>query len=91
MRIVVCAKQVISLPGPVVLLADGSDVDPLFTARRLNEADEHAMEAALRLSETCGATEVVAVTVGPDPASEALRNCLAMGATRSRPRSACPA
>jgi electron transfer flavoprotein beta subunit len=83
MRIIVCAKQVVSLPGPVVLLADASDVDPLFTTRRLNEADEHAMEAALRLSEACGATEVVAVTVGPEGASEGLRRCLAMGANRA--------
>ncbi|MFO1377940.1 MAG: hypothetical protein U1F14_13165 [Steroidobacteraceae bacterium] len=83
MRIIVCAKLVGSLPGPAVLLADASDVDPLFTTQRLNEADEHAMEAALRLSETRGEAEVVAMTVGPERASEGLRRCLAMGANRA--------
>lgn len=83
MSIVVCVKQVVTFPGPAVLLADSSDVDPLFAARRLNDADEHAVEAALRLSETCGGAEVVVVSVGPDPVVDVLRRCLTMGAHRA--------
>lgn len=83
MKIVVCVKQVLTLPGPVVLLDDDSDVDPLFTRRRLNESDEYAVEEALRICESSGDGEVVVVTVGPDAALEALRKCLAMGAHRA--------
>ena len=83
MKILVCVKQVVTLPGPVVLLEGNSDIDPLYTRRRLNEWDEYAVEEALRLCESGDGGEVVAVTVGPEAASEALRKCLAMGAHRA--------
>ena len=83
MKIVVCVKQATLLPGPVVLLNDGSEVDPLFTKRRLNDPDLYAVEEALRLCESHGEGEVVVVSVGPETATEALRKCLAMGAHRA--------
>ena len=82
MKIVVCVKQVVTLPGPVVLLVGNTDVDPLFTRRWLNDSDECAVEEALRARESSGG-EVVVVTVGPDAVSETLRKCLAMGAHRA--------
>src|SRR4030095_7436570 len=45
--------------------------------------DEFAIEEALRIKEKRGQGEVVAVTLGPDRAKEALRSCLAMGADRA--------
>jgi electron transfer flavoprotein beta subunit len=82
-KIIVCVKQVVTLPGPAVMLKDGSDVDPFFTMRRLNEPDEYAVEEALRICEGAGGGEAIALTVGQDAAVEALRKCLAMGAQRA--------
>ncbi|MDR2454495.1 MAG: electron transfer flavoprotein subunit beta/FixA family protein [Bifidobacteriaceae bacterium] len=48
----------------------------------LSELDEHPLEEARRLAETLGA-EVVALTIGPDEAAEALRRALQMGADRA--------
>ncbi len=83
MKIVVCVKQVVMLPGPVVLLDDGTGIDPLFTTRRLNDPDRYALEEALRLCEAHGGGEVVAVSVGDDEATKELRKCLAMGVNRA--------
>jgi electron transfer flavoprotein beta subunit len=47
-----------------------------------NGADEYCLEKALRLVESAGG-EVCVLTVGPGPASEALRKALAMGADRA--------
>lgn len=44
----------------------------------INPYDEYALEEALRLKETIGA-EVIAITVGPERASIALRTALALG------------
>jgi electron transfer flavoprotein beta subunit len=49
----------------------------------LSEFDTHALEEALRLREAAGDGEVVAVSLGPERAGEALRKALAMGADRS--------
>jgi electron transfer flavoprotein beta subunit len=48
----------------------------------LNGADEYLLEKALQIAET-GSGEVAVLTVGPEPASEALRKALAMGATEA--------
>lgn len=44
----------------------------------LNELDENAVEAAVTLAEECGGS-VVALTMGPDDADDALRRALQMG------------
>jgi electron transfer flavoprotein beta subunit len=48
----------------------------------LNGADEYVLEKALQLTESA-AGEVAVLTVGPEPAAEALRKALAMGATEA--------
>jgi electron transfer flavoprotein beta subunit len=53
--------------------------DLSFTA---NEADNYALEEALRLKEKHSG-EVVAFALGGDEASKVLRACLAMGADRA--------
>jgi electron transfer flavoprotein beta subunit len=65
------------------MLEGNSDVDPLFTKRRLNEPDEYAIEQALRICESEDDGELIVVTVGPEAASDALRKCLALGAHRA--------
>src|SRR5690606_41080761 len=47
----------------------------------LNELDENAVEAAVSLVEQHGG-EVVALTMGPDDAEDAVRRALQMGADR---------
>ena len=47
----------------------------------LNELDRHAVTEAVRLREAAGG-EVVAITMGPPQAEEALRECLALGVDR---------
>jgi electron transfer flavoprotein beta subunit len=48
----------------------------------MNPFDEIAVEEAIRLKEAGKATEIVAVSVGPQQASETIRTALAMGADR---------
>lgn len=81
MRIVVCVKHVPDL------MADRHLDDQGRVARdggdgTLNELDENAVEAALVLAEGHGA-EVVALTMGPDDAVDAVRRALQMGADRA--------
>jgi electron transfer flavoprotein beta subunit len=49
----------------------------------LNDYDRYALEEALKLKDAGKATEVVALTVGPERAASALRTCLATGADRA--------
>ena len=67
LKIVVCVKQVTVLPGPVVLINGDTDVDPLFTRRRLNDPDVYAVEEALRLCESHGDGEVVVLAAPDNP------------------------
>ena len=48
----------------------------------MNPFDEIALEEAIRLKEAGKATEIVAVSIGPDKAQETIRTALAMGADR---------
>ena len=49
----------------------------------MNPFDEIAVEEAVRIKERGEATEVVAVSIGPQQAQETLRTALAMGADRA--------
>jgi electron transfer flavoprotein beta subunit len=48
----------------------------------MNPFDEIAVEEAIRLKEKGKATEIVAVSIGPQQAAETIRTALAMGADR---------
>lgn len=78
MRIVVCVKHVPDLQAERSFTADGR-VDRGQGDGTLSELDEHAVEAALVLTETLGG-EVTVVTVGPADAEDAVRRGLQMGA-----------
>jgi electron transfer flavoprotein beta subunit len=77
-RIVVCVKQVKALGDEVEFTDEDRDVDPDYLEPALNEWDTFATEEALRLE-----AETVVVTCGDEEAEEALRRCLAMGASRA--------
>src|SRR5665648_1068987 len=78
MRIVVCVKHVPDLQAERGFTADGR-VDRSQGGGTLSELDEHAVEAALVLTETLG-VEVTVVTVGPADAEDAVRRGLQLGA-----------
>jgi electron transfer flavoprotein beta subunit len=62
--------------------ADGTGVELANVKMSMNPFDEIAVEEAIRLKEAGKATEIVAVSIGPQQASETIRTALAMGADR---------
>jgi electron transfer flavoprotein beta subunit len=81
-KIAVCVKQVPDAtvhkridPGTKRLERSGEAA--------LNPFDVHAVEEALRIKETSGEGEIVAVSIGPANAMESLRKALAMGVDRA--------
>lgn len=78
MRIVVCVKHVPDVQAERALDEHGRMVRGEDDV--LNELDENAVEAAVSLAEEHGG-EVVAVTMGPSGAVDAVRRALQMGAT----------
>ncbi|MBV7364047.1 electron transfer flavoprotein subunit beta/FixA family protein [Actinomycetaceae bacterium TAE3-ERU4] len=79
MRIAVCVKHVPDVQSER-RLEDGTMVRGEDDV--LNELDENAVEAAVATAEVYEGSEVVAFTMGPEGADEALTRALQMGATR---------
>ena len=82
MKILVPVKRVVDYNVKIRVKPDGSGVDLAGVKMSMNPFDEIAVEEALRLREAGIATEIVAVSIGPQGASETLRNALALGADR---------
>ena len=82
MKVLVPVKRVIDYNVKVRVKADGSGVDLANVKMSMNPFDEISIEEALRLREAGSATEVIAVSVGPQQAQETIRTALAMGADR---------
>ncbi|WP_456844373.1 electron transfer flavoprotein subunit beta/FixA family protein [Cellulomonas sp. P5_C6] len=78
MRIVVCVKHVPDIQSERALGPDGRVVRDGGDGT-INELDENALEAALALVEAHEGS-VVALTVGPDDAADAVRRGLQLGA-----------
>jgi electron transfer flavoprotein beta subunit len=83
MKIIVPVKRVIDYNVKPRVKSDGTGVDLANVKMSMNPFDEIAVEEALRLREKGVATEVIAVSIGPDKAQETLRTALAMGADRA--------
>ena len=83
MKILVAIKQVPDTATQIKIGADGKTIDATGITWIVSPYDEFAVEEALRIKEKRGQGEVVAVTLGPDRAKEALRSCLAMGCDRA--------
>ncbi|WP_225753745.1 electron transfer flavoprotein subunit beta/FixA family protein [Actinotalea sp. Marseille-Q4924] len=81
MRIVVCVKHVPDVQADRRFTDEGL-VDRTQGDGTLNELDENAVEAALVVAEAHGG-EVVAVTMGPADAEDAVRRALQMGADQA--------
>jgi electron transfer flavoprotein beta subunit len=82
MKVLVPVKRVIDYNVKVRVKADQSGVDLANVKMSMNPFDEIAVEQAVRLKEKGKATEVVAVSIGPQAAGETIRTALAMGADR---------
>jgi electron transfer flavoprotein beta subunit len=83
MKVIVCVKRVIDYNVKPRVKSDGTGVDLANVKMSMNPFDEIAVEEAIRLKEKGVATEIVAVSVGPQKAQETLRTALAMGADRA--------
>jgi electron transfer flavoprotein beta subunit len=82
MKILVPVKRVIDYNVKVRVKADQTGVELANVKMAMNPFDEIAVEQAIRLKEAGTATEVVAVSIGPDQSQETIRTALAMGADR---------
>ena len=82
MKVLVPVKRVIDSNVKVRVKADQSGVELANVKMAMNPFDEIAVEQALRLKESGGAEEVVAVSIGPIQNQETIRTALAMGADR---------
>jgi len=80
MKIVVLVKYVPDATGERSFSADGT-VDREGADGLLSELDEYAVEQALRIADEGDDVEVVALTLGPAAAADAIKRCLQMGAT----------
>ena len=83
MKLLVAVKRVIDYNVKPRVKMDGSGVDLANVKMSMNPFDEIAVEEAIRLKEKGVATEIIAVSVGPQKAQETLRTALAMGADRA--------
>src|SRR5512138_2589311 len=83
MKLLVAVKRVIDFNVKPRVKMDGSGVDLANVKMSMNPFDEIAVEEAIRLKEKGVATEILAVSIGPQQAQETLRTALAMGADRA--------
>jgi len=82
MKLLVCVKRVVDYNVKIRVKGDGSGVELANVKMSMNPFDEIAVEEAVRLKEQGKATEIVAVSIGPQQAGETIRTALAMGADR---------
>jgi electron transfer flavoprotein beta subunit len=82
-KIVVCIKQVPERDARLRVAGDGTSIDETGVATEINESDQYALEAGLRLAEGTAGGEVVVACLGPEKSEEAIRRALAMGAARA--------
>lgn len=80
MKIYVCVKQVPDSAATIRVMAENR-IDERVTLI-INPYDEHCLTEAAGLCEAHPGSEVIAVSLGPESAREALRSALAMGADR---------
>jgi electron transfer flavoprotein beta subunit len=79
---VVCISQVPDTESRIKIAAGGRRVDEAGLKFIVSPYDEFALEEAIRLKEGKGG-DVTVVSFGPDRVQQALRECLARGATKA--------
>jgi electron transfer flavoprotein beta subunit len=81
-KILVAVKRVVDYNVKIRVKPDGTGVETANVKMSMNPFDEIGVEEAIRLKEKGVATEIVAVSMGPQQAQETIRTALAMGADR---------
>src|SRR6185437_7903585 len=82
MKVLVAVKRVIDYNVKIRVKPDKTGVETANVKMSMNPFDEIGIEEAVRLKEAGGASEVVAVSMGPQACQETIRTALAMGADR---------
>src|SRR5579859_2609827 len=82
MKIVVAIKQVPARDSLLRVNAAGTWIEEADLAWEINEPDAYALEAGLQLKEKTGG-ETIVLCMGPDRASQTIREALAKGADRA--------
>ena len=82
MRIIVCIKQTGYICHPIAIDRKGGEIDHEKIVYMINPCDEAAMEEAIRIKQRFPGAEVIALTLGPPRAEEALRYAFAFGADK---------
>ena len=82
MKVLVPVKRVIDYNVKVRVKSDQTGDDLANVKMSMNPFDEIAVEEAIRLKEAGTATEIIAVSIGPEKSQDQIRQALAMGADR---------
>ena len=82
MKILVAVKRVVDYNVKIRVKPDKTGVETANVKMSMNPYDEIGVEEAVRLKEAGAATEIVAVSLGPQQCQETIRTALAMGADR---------
>ncbi len=82
MKVLVAVKRVVDYNVKIRVKSDQTGVETANVKRSMNPFDEIAVEEAVRLKESGGAEEVIAVSMGAQQCQETIRTALAMGADR---------
>src|SRR3972149_2964287 len=82
MNILVCVKRVPATGGKVTLTPGEQEIDTRYLGFTVSPHEECAVEEAVRLIEKHGGSTAV-LTLGPEAASEQLRDAMAMGVDRA--------
>ncbi len=82
MNSIVCITQVPDTEAKIKIAAGGKAIDEAGVKFIVSPYDEFALEEAIKLKEAKGG-DVTVLTYGPERAAQALRECLARGATKA--------
>jgi len=82
MKILVPVKRVVDPNVKVRVKPDNTGVDLANVKMAINPFDDIAVEEAVRLKDAGHATEVIAVSCGPDACQDVLRTAMGIGADR---------
>lgn len=82
MEVLVCVKRVPATGGRIMLSDDQQSIDTKFLGFTVSPHEECAVEEAVQLVEAHGGSSTV-LTLGPEVATEQLRDAIAMGVDRA--------
>src|SRR3972149_3949255 len=82
LEIFICVKSATQVQEPIRFTPDSRNLATECRGWARNRADHFALEEGLRLRENGQVETISCITVGPDPAVDALVYCLAAGAGR---------